>query len=188
MNRQEFSAKLVKIKNKAHVKLKDSLPYALQLNQNKVNALEKATFEYVMGNVFIYLKMCGTSMELIGKNVTYSTDNTDGLRKAIIAMRKSAGLSIRELAKNRISMNKERREELLEVTELLDEAIDRIGEIRGEEEDALYSLPEGLQESARGFAMQDAMDTLDGFVDSIDKIRSKIEEFARPKKKSKPKQ
>ena len=56
MNRQEFSAKLVKIKNKAHVKLKDSLPYALQLNQNKVNALEKATFEYVMGNVFIYLK------------------------------------------------------------------------------------------------------------------------------------
>ncbi len=99
MNRQEFSAKLVKIKNKAHVKLKDSLPYALQLNQNKVNALEKATFEYVMGNVFIYLKMCGTSMELIGKNVTYSTDNTDGLRKAIIAMRKSAGLSIRELAK-----------------------------------------------------------------------------------------
>lgn len=85
MNRQEFSAKLVKIKNKAQVKLKDSLPYALQLNQNKVNALEKATFEYVMGNVFIYLKMCGTSMELIGKNVTYSTDNTDGLRKAIIA-------------------------------------------------------------------------------------------------------
>ena len=34
-------------------------------------------------------------------------------------------------------MNKERREELLEVTELLDEAIDRIGEIRDEEEDAL---------------------------------------------------
>lgn len=85
-------------------------------------------------------------------------------------------------------MNKERREELLEVTELLDEAIDRIGEIRDEEEDTLYSLPEGLRESARGFAMQDAMDTLDGFVDSIDKIRSKIEEFARPKKKSKPKQ
>lgn len=37
-------------------------------------------------------------------------------------------------------MNKERREELLEVTGLLDEAIDRIGEIRDEEEDALYSL------------------------------------------------
>ena len=38
-------------------------------------------------------------------------------------------------------MNKERREELLEVAELLDEAIEKIGEIRDEEEDALYSLP-----------------------------------------------
>ncbi len=84
-------------------------------------------------------------------------------------------------------MNKERREELLEVTELLDEAIDRIGEIRNDEEDALYSLPDGLQESSRGLAMQDAMDTLDEFSDAIDKIRSKIEEFASPKKKSKPK-
>lgn len=82
-------------------------------------------------------------------------------------------------------MNKERREELLEVTELLDEAIDRIGEIRDDEEDALYSLPEGLQESSRGIAMQDAMDTLDEFVDSIDKVRSRIEEFTRSKKKPK---
>lgn len=84
-------------------------------------------------------------------------------------------------------MNKDRREELLEVIDLLDEAKDKIGEIREEEEDALYSLPEGLQESSRGYAMQDAMDTLDGFVDSIDKIQCQIEEFARPKKKSNPK-
>jgi len=80
-------------------------------------------------------------------------------------------------------MNKERREELLEVTELLDEAIDRIGEIRNDEEDSLYSLPEGLQESSRGLAMQEAMDALDEFSDSIDKVRNEIETFARPKKK-----
>lgn len=85
-------------------------------------------------------------------------------------------------------MNKDRREELLEVVELLDEAIDRIGEIRDDEEDALYSLPEGLQESSRGLAMQEAMDTLDDFSDSIDKVRSKIESFAKPKKKTKAKQ
>ena len=85
-------------------------------------------------------------------------------------------------------MNKERREELLEVVELLDEAIDRIAEIRDDEEDALYSLPEGLQESSRGLAMQEAMDSLDDFSDSIDKVRSKIETFARPKKKIKAKQ
>lgn len=84
-------------------------------------------------------------------------------------------------------MNKERREELLDVIDLLEEAKDKIGEIRDEEEDALYSLPEGLQESSRGLAMQDAMDTLDGFVDSIDKIGCQIEEFARPKKKQKNK-
>ncbi len=85
-------------------------------------------------------------------------------------------------------MNKERREELLEATELLGEAIDRIEEIRDDEEDALYSLPEGLQESSRGLAMQEAMDTLDEFVDSIDQIRYRIETYARPKKKTKPKQ
>ena len=84
-------------------------------------------------------------------------------------------------------MNKERREELLEVIDLLEEAKDRIGEIRDEEEDALYSLPEGLQESSRGLTMQDAMDTLDGFVDSIDKVQCQIEAFAHPKKKSKAK-
>ena len=80
-------------------------------------------------------------------------------------------------------MNKDRREELLEVIDLLDEAKDKISEIREEEEDALYSLPEGLQESSTGCAMQDAMDTLDEFVDSIDKIQCRIETFARPKKK-----
>lgn len=100
MKRQEFSTKLVKIKNRVHVRLKDSLPYALQLNQNKVDALEKGTFDYVMGNVFLYLKMCGTSMVLTGNDSTYSTDNTDGLRKVIVTMRKTAGLSVRELAKN----------------------------------------------------------------------------------------
>ncbi len=99
MKRSEFSVKLVQAKNKAQVRLKDSLPYALQLNQNKVSALENGTFDYVMGNVFLYLKMCNTSMVLTGHGVTYSTDNTDGLRKAIVAIRKSAGLSIRELVK-----------------------------------------------------------------------------------------
>ncbi len=82
-------------------------------------------------------------------------------------------------------MNKERRAELLEVAELLDEAIEKIGEIRDEEEDALYSLPDSLQESSRGLSMQDAMDAMDGFVDSINNIRDQIECFTRPKKNKK---
>lgn len=100
MNRQEFGSKLVQTKNKAQVRLKDSLPYALQLNQNKVNAIEKGTmWEYVMEHAFLYLKMCGTSMVLTGYGVTYSTDNTDGLRRALTAIRKSSNLSIEELSK-----------------------------------------------------------------------------------------
>ena len=39
-------------------------------------------------------------MVLTGNDSTYSTDNTDGLRKVIVTMRKTAGLSVRELAKN----------------------------------------------------------------------------------------
>ena len=82
-------------------------------------------------------------------------------------------------------MNKDRREELLDVTQLLDEAIERLEEIRDDEQDAFDSLPEGLQYSSRGDAMQEAIDTLDGFGDEIAKISAKIGEYAKPKKKKK---
>jgi len=82
-------------------------------------------------------------------------------------------------------MNKERREELLEVIQSLDDAIDKLNEIRDDEQDAFDSLPEGLQYSSRGDAMQEAIDTLDGFENEITNISTKIEEYARPKKKKK---
>lgn len=82
-------------------------------------------------------------------------------------------------------MNKERRTELLDVVELLDEAIERLEEIRDDEQDAFDSLPDSLQDSVRGQSMQDAIDTMDGFGDSISAVRSKIEEFAKPPKKKK---
>lgn len=84
-------------------------------------------------------------------------------------------------------MNNDRREELLEVCDILDDAINRLTEIREDEQDAFDSLPEGLQESSRGEAMQDAMDTLDGFEDDISQLRGKIEEYATPKMKKKRK-
>ncbi len=82
-------------------------------------------------------------------------------------------------------MNKERRTELLDVVELLDEAIERLEEIRDDEQDAFDSLPDSLQDSVRGQSMQDAIDAMDGFGDSISVVRSKIEEFAKPPKKKK---
>jgi hypothetical protein len=83
------------------------------------------------------------------------------------------------------AMNKERREELYDVTQLLDEAIDRLSEIRDDEQDAYDALPEGFQMSSRGASMEEAMDTLDGFERAIMDISSQIEAYANPKKKKK---
>lgn len=55
-------------------------------------------------------------------------------------------------------MNKARREELLEVVDMLDEAMERLDEIQDDEQEAYDSLPEGLQMSSRGDAMQEAID------------------------------
>lgn len=84
-------------------------------------------------------------------------------------------------------MNKERREELLDVVDILEEAVSRLSDIRDEEQDALDSLPDGLQESVTAMAMQEALDTLDGFEDSITTIQTRIEQYAKPKKKPKKK-
>lgn len=85
-------------------------------------------------------------------------------------------------------MNKERREELLEVTDLLEDAIACIEAIKCDEEDAYSSLPEGLMYSSRGQDMQDAIDMMDGFIDTISKISGEIADYATPKKKkAKPK-
>lgn len=84
-------------------------------------------------------------------------------------------------------MNKERREELLEVVDILEDAISRLSDIRDEEQDALDSLPDGLQESVTAQAMQEALGTLDEFEDSITTIQTRIEQYAKPKKKPKKK-
>lgn len=82
-------------------------------------------------------------------------------------------------------MNKERREELLDVVQHLDDAIDRLSEIRDDEEDAFDNLPEGLQNSIRGDSMQEAVDVLNQFEFRIYDVRSQIEEYAIFKKRKK---
>lgn len=75
-------------------------------------------------------------------------------------------------------MNKERRQELFDVISHLDEAIDRVEEIKSDEQDAFDSMPEGFQNSARGDAMMEAMDQLDEFVSAIEKIKTNINSMA----------
>ena len=84
-------------------------------------------------------------------------------------------------------MNKQRREDLLEVCSLIDHATTRLREIRDEEQEAYDKLPDGLQCSKTGESMQSAIEELDWFEFEIDKLRNGIEDFATPKRKPKPK-
>ena len=79
-------------------------------------------------------------------------------------------------------MNKERREELYDVIESLDEATYRLEEITAEEEETYDSLPPGLQDGRTGESIQEAIDKLDRFTVEIDNIRNKIEVMAKNKK------
>lgn len=75
-------------------------------------------------------------------------------------------------------MNKLRRKELAVVAGMLEELDalreqirDRLAEIRDEEQDALDSMPESLQESERGQQMQEyivAMEDITGELDLLD--------------------
>ncbi|MDE6156842.1 MAG: hypothetical protein K2F78_01720 [Muribaculaceae bacterium] len=74
-------------------------------------------------------------------------------------------------------MNKQRRMELGEVSDLLDEATSRLEEIRYEEQDAFDNMPEGLQNSSRGDAMVEAMDAMDEIMSDIEDVKNKISEL-----------
>lgn len=71
-------------------------------------------------------------------------------------------------------MNKQRRQELYDVVDFLDDAIDRLEEIAGEEEEAYDSLPAGLQYSKTGDSMQTAIDRINGFVKDIGVVKTNI--------------
>lgn len=71
-------------------------------------------------------------------------------------------------------MNKQRRQELYDVVGFLDDAIDRLEDIAGEEEDAFDLLPSGLQYSKTGDSMQTAIDRINGFVKDIGVVKTNI--------------
>lgn len=78
-------------------------------------------------------------------------------------------------------MNKQRRQELYDVVDFLDDAIDRLEDIAGEEEEAYNSLPAGLQYSKTGDSMQTAIDRINGFVKDIGVVKDKISSMAKGK-------
>lgn len=82
-------------------------------------------------------------------------------------------------------MNKERRQELGEVIDYLDDAIVRLEEIRDDEQDSYDDLSEGLQNSRTGGSMLNAIDQLNGFCDDISKVKDKVSDMMLNKKKKK---
>ena len=80
-------------------------------------------------------------------------------------------------------MNKERRQELGEVIDYLDDAIMRLEEIRDDEQDSFDNLPEGLQNSRTGDSMLEAIDRLEGFCDDIEKVKANVSDMMSNKKK-----
>ena len=79
-------------------------------------------------------------------------------------------------------MNKERREQLIEVSELLSEAMSRLEEIREEEQEAYENLPEGLQYGANGNSMLDAIEMMNSWEFRVNDIITVIEEYSRGKR------
>ena len=58
-------------------------------------------------------------------------------------------------------MNKRRRKELARAADLLRQALEIVGSVRDEEQEAYDNLPEGLQSAPRGEAIQEAAENLD---------------------------
>ncbi len=80
-------------------------------------------------------------------------------------------------------MNKERREELYEVVEHLDDASARLNEIKDDEQAAFDDLSEGLQYSRTGESMQNAIDEMDSIDADIQGVIEKVNQLIKPKKK-----
>ncbi len=88
-------------------------------------------------------------------------------------------------------MNKERRKRVAEAVEqmaaameYLETAMGLLAEVKDDEEAAYDNLPESLQESERGEAMQEACDTLEEAVDAaqeafdnLEDVKSRLEEL-----------
>lgn len=65
-------------------------------------------------------------------------------------------------------MNKARRKELARVVDLLDQARDLLETIRDEEQEAFDNLPESIQCSERGGAMENCISTMEEMLDYLD--------------------
>lgn len=73
-------------------------------------------------------------------------------------------------------MNNDRRKRILEVIDKLEQQMEALEFVRDEEIEAHDNLPESLQESDRGEAMQEAIDAMEEARESIEEAISRLED------------
>lgn len=74
-------------------------------------------------------------------------------------------------------MNKYRREQIRKALQLVEEAYSLLSVAKDEEEMAYENLPESLQSSERGEAMQENVDNLDTAVTALEEAKDALDEI-----------
>ena len=72
-------------------------------------------------------------------------------------------------------MNKARRKKLGEIIDQLENLREDLDSVACEERDAYDNLPESLQESDRGCAMEEAADELDDICSEMEELKDRIQ-------------
>lgn len=90
---------LVKQKDEAQVRLKDSLPYILQLSSRKIEAIECGFGGFNVNDMMSYINMCSSHIHLVGWE-DWMISTVDELRKCFMRERELADVSIRQLARS----------------------------------------------------------------------------------------
>lgn len=75
-------------------------------------------------------------------------------------------------------MNKDRRKQLEDAKDSLDEIIATLSDIRDEEQDAYDNMPESLQSSDNGSRMTYAIDAIDEAISSVEEAQQHIDTAA----------
>lgn len=73
-------------------------------------------------------------------------------------------------------MNRDRRKRLQEVYDALEEQLTALEEIRDEEQESYDNYPESLQESERGQALYENVDSLDSAYYDLESLMESIQE------------
>ena len=94
MTRQEFGAILMKAKKEANVKLIESLPYIQRLSPKRIEAIETGKYNYELADAFLYINMCGATLEMLYDFITSIQD----LRKALSRELKNFDISVSRLS------------------------------------------------------------------------------------------